>query len=470
MFREVVSVHPVKDPLNMHSIHHFYKTLEFERQYEELFDLMSYTKELCQNLAENLVPPGFLSTGCNLKLSNEYGREYIGSSGSYLVNRSTTVSAKPTDIYDDAHWQFFNKDMLFAVSGTSPRYPHKLSFQAELNHLQGLLRRYFARRDGMREYTLEGIVYGHTRFHPASGREHQLQVKFVHNEKSTSVKFKTVRLLRRLAPDISISSEDVSSKPIHVLLPLFLVDERFQEFLSNFVQQGLRKGVTLSLVVVIFNELNADMVERLVKQFTQGFPNAVVTIAIARGQYSLPHAIDVGMSVLKGNDLVFVADVNIRTRHDFWTRCRENAKRGQVYFPMPYSAYTSDHKAVLVNNTYAYPISDWSGMWEFYSFKTFCIMKKDYAHVGGFEGALFTADLYERVINSKLQIFRSPDPGLYHYWSLKRCESLTSLPKRKTCLMFEENLARYSRPDLTDFLIGQDKSKIAKFWSQNMGD
>lgn len=323
----------------------------------------------------------------------------------------------------------------------------------------------------MSDYTLDDVMYGHVRFHPTTGREYQLRLKFTNKRESTDVKFSTVSLVRRLAPDISISTEPASRKPIHVLLPLFLVDERFHEFLNNFVQQGLSKGVTLSLVVVLFSELDADVVERLVKRFTQGFPRAVVTIAIAEGRYSFPHAVDVGMSVLKTNDLVFVADVNIRVRHDFWTRCRENTKTGQqVYFPIPFSAYISDYKTVLVNDSYTYPISDWSGMWAFYSFNKCCLVKEDYTLVGGFEGALFTVDLYERVINSRLQIFRSPDPGLYSFWSSRSCDHLSSLSKRKTCQAFEENLARFSRPDLTEFLIGQEKDKLAKFWSHSTGD
>ena len=460
-------MHPVKDPINMHAIHHFYKTLEFERRYEQLLDLMSYTNQLCQNLPQHLVPPGFLSTGCNLKLCQPDG---TGSPSSYLVNRSTDVLANPTDVYDEAHWKFFTRDMLFDISGISPRCPLKLSIQAELNHIHKLLRKYFSHKRDMSDYTLEEMVYGYMRFLPTTGREFQLRVKFVHKDSAHDVKFRTVRLLRRLSPVISLSVDVTESRTIHVLLPLLAVDDRFREFLRNFVQQGLSKGITLSLVVVLFNEMEADLVEAIVMQFTRGFPKAVVTIVIAEGKYSFLQAIDMGVSVLKNDDIVFVTDVNMRVKSDFWDRCRENTKLGtRTYFPVPFSAYVSDYTISIVNKTFTYPINEWTGKWTYYSFRTFCIVKQDYVAVGGYEGVKFSVEFFERMIHSNLQVFQSPDPSLYRFWPLRTCGHLTSAAKIKACQMFAENMRKYSQPDLIEFLLGQEKSKRAKFW-QNTSD
>ena len=463
-------MHPVKDPLNMHAIHHFYKTLEFELQYERLFDLASYTNELCKSLPQHLVPPGFVSTGCNLKLTQNTPQESVGWSGSYLVNRSTAILANPTDIYDETHWSFFTRDTMFGALSVSPQHSIRLPFQAELNHLTKLLQLYFTRRKGdMKDCTFEEIVYGYTRFLPATGREFLLRIKLKH---SGSVQMRTVRLLRRLSPDIAISVETgPTSKPIHVLLPLVQVDARFREFLKNFVQMGLGKGVSLSLVVVLFSELNADSAESIVKQFTHGFPKAMVTIAIAEGQYSFPRAVEAGMSVLDKHDLVFVADVNIRVRHDFWERCRENTELGtQVYFSIPFSVYELDYRTTLVNNTFSYPVNTWTGMWAFHTFRTFCIFKQDYADVGGYEGAKFSVNFFERVMHSKIHVFQAPDPGLYQFWSATTCENLSSVSKKESCLKLQVDLSQFPRPELTEFLLGQSKSKVDKFWSQNISD
>ena len=464
-------MHPVKDPLNMHAIHHFYMTLEFERQYERLFDLTSYTNKLCRSLPEHLAPPGFVSTGCNLKLSQTVSQESVGSSGSYLVNHNISVLANPMDIYDLTHWSFFSRDTFFDVSSVSPRHPFKQSFQAELNHLQKLLQKYFARKVEMQDYAMEGIVYGYTRFLPATGREFLLRVKLAHKENSGIVKFSTVRLLRRLSPDIAVSEKVRTARPIHVLLPLFLVDNRFKEFVRNFVQQGLSKGVSLSLVVVIFSESDADVVEIIVKQFTRGIPNALVTIAIAEGEYTFPRAVEMGMSILKEYDLVFVADVNLRVRQDFWVRCGENTELGkQAYFPILFSTYAFDYRTILINDTASYPINAWTGQWAFYSFKTFCIMKEDYTNVGGYESAAYSVDFFERLIRSKVQVFQAPDPGLYQFWSARTCGNLNSAARRRTCLRLQDTPGQFPQPELAEFLIGQEKSKTAKFWNPNIGD
>ena len=464
-------MHPVKDPRNMHAIHHFYKTLEFERRYEELFNLMESTNKLCHDLPNHLMPPGFLSTGCNLKLSHRDDREYIGSASTFLINSSSTISTNPTDIYDETQWKFFDRSMIYDVAGISPRRPLTLSLQAELNHLQKLLRSYFSRRVETKDYIMDEIVYGNTRLLPTTGREFKLRVKLTHKENQRTSKYIIVKTLQRLSQDIAISSDVMNRRPIHVLLPLMVVDDRFKEFVRNFVKQGLSKGITLSLVVVLFNELDADLVEGIVKQFTRGFPKAVVTIAISEGQYSLPHAVEMGMSVLKDNnndDVVFVTDVNVRVKNDFWSRCRDNAiLKKQVYFPIPFSVYVSDYRTQLINDTTGHPINRWSGQWALYSFKNFCIVKSDYDNIGSDDGVKFSVDFFERLIRSNLQIFQSPDPSLYRMWPTRTCENLDSPTKKNVCLELMKISKEFPQTELTEYLIGLDKNKITKFWYNN---
>lgn len=459
IFRDIISLHPVKNPVNMLAIHHFYKTLEFEHQYERLFDLTSYTNKLCKTLPEHLLPPGFISTTCNLKISYSLEEESVEWLGSYLVNRNTSVLCNPATVYDTNHWTFFNRERVFDVSSVSPQHPIKLSFQAELNHLQKLLHKYFARKEDLKDYQLVEIVYGYTRFLPVSGSEYILRLKVVFGEKSKSVIFRSVRLLRRLSPEIAISEQLVTSRPVHVLLSLNLVDDKFTEFLKNFVQQGLRKGVPLSLVVVTFNESDADLVGEIVKQHTHGYPEAQVTIAIAEGKYSFPRAVNVGMTILKKDDLVFVTNLNFRIKHDFWARCRENTElRKQVYFPIPFSVYVSDFKALLVNDATSYPINEWSGKWTFYSFKSFCIVKQDYTESVDHKK---DSSFFEQLVHSNnVQVFEAPDPSLYQFWPAKTCDSLDSLAKRKTCNKLQSIPSQFPQPELTTFLIEQNSKSL----------
>lgn len=457
VFRDIISLHPVKNPVNMLAIHHFYKTLEFEHQYERLFDLTSYTNKLCESLPQNLLPPGFLSTSCNLKIGYRIDEESVEWLGSYLVNRNTSAHFKPSTVYGANHWAFFNRERVFDVSSISLQHPLKQSFQAEINHLQNLLHKYFARKEESRDYQQVEIVYGYTRFLPVSGSEYILRLQLAHREESKSVKFRSVRLLRRLSPEIAISENLVTAGPIHVLLPLYLVDDKFREFLKNFVAQGLSKGLPLSLLAVLFSESDADLVGEIVKQQTHGYPEAQVTVAIAEGEYSFSRAVDVGMSLLKKDDLVFVTDINFRMKHDFWTHCRENTElRKQAYFPIPFSVYVSDFRTLLVNDATSYPINEWSGKWAFYSFKSFCILKQDYTEGVDRKKA---SSVFEQLIHSNnVQVFQAPDPSLYEFWPATTCDSLDSHVKRKTCNTLQNIPSQFPQPELTKFLIEQNSN------------
>ena len=461
MFREIVSMHPVKDPHNMKAIHHFYKTLEFEERYEELFDLMSYTNQLCRSLPDSLVPPAFISTGCSLRIHQE--GEKGGAGRSYLVNRSTAVVANPADIYDDTHWAFFTRDREFDISPRSPTLPMRLTLQAELNHVEGLLKDLLSKRSDTRDYVLEGISQGHVRFLPTTGRELRLRLKLIGKSERDRTKFVSVRLLQQMSREIAVSLEPAIVRPIHVLLPLLSVDDRFREFLKNFVNQGLKKGVTLSLVVIIFSEINSDLVESIVKQLTRGFSKAVVTVAISQGQYSFPRAVEMGMSLIKRDDIAFITDVSVRVKAEFWSRCRDHARQGQqVYFPTPFSVFTSDYRTPLINNTYSYPISELTGQWAFYSFKSVCIVRRDYEGVSGYKGITSSGYFFQRVSESKLEVFRGPDPGLYQLWPTRTCRSLNSPTKRKDCETLLKSHAHFHPADLTEFLLGQDKNPPSK--------
>ena len=383
------------------------------------------------------------------------------------MNRSTSVLANPTDIHsDETHWEFFNRDSLFDIGGISPRFPLRLSLQAELKHVETLLHKYLLRSPDCRDFVLDEVLHGYVRFLPATGREFRLRVKLSHTSEKKQIKYLSVRLLRQLSQEIAISVEPTGQRPIHVILPLLMVDDRFREFLKNFVQQGLEKGVTLSLVVVLFSEMNANLVEGIVKQLTRGFPKAMVTIAISEGQYSFPRGVEMGMSVLSSHDdVAFVTDVNARVRSDFWSRCRDNTRSGkQVYFPTPFSVYVSDFRMSLVNTTSSYPINRWTGQWTFYSPKTFCVIKRDYLGVGGFKDAAFSHDFFQRLLGSgDLEVFQGPDPGLYQLWPTGRtCNSLNSVPKRRACEEMTRSHAHFPPADLAEYLVALDGSKGTK--------
>ena len=55
-FREAITIHPVKQPENIFSIHHFYKTLEHSALEKQLVEKNVAIETLCKKLPANLVP------------------------------------------------------------------------------------------------------------------------------------------------------------------------------------------------------------------------------------------------------------------------------------------------------------------------------------------------------------------------------------------------------------------------------
>ena len=349
----------------------------------------------------------------------------------------------------------------------------KLFSSGEVNHLQKLLEHHFSKKLSKkgRSYLLEEIVYGYTRFLPTIGREFILRVKLADRNNADHVKFYTVHLLRRLAPAIAMAEVPGSDRPISIILPLLTVDDRFREFLQNIKEEGLKKQASLTLIVVVFSDDNANQVEEIVKESTRGFPKAFVTIAISEGIYKFTKAVETGMSLLSGSNIAFVADVNMRIKRDFWQRCQENTRLGQqAYFPIPFWVYEYDYRQSLVNETGSYPIDPWTGQWAFYSFRSFCITKRDYDSVGGYLGSSYSSDLIKRLLRSNVQVFQAPDTGIYQFWRVGSCSKLNSRARKRICLTLQETAREFPQSELVEYLTEQARNKAARFWFRNIGD
>ena len=60
-FKEAITIHPVKQPANMYSIHHFYKIKEHSALWRKLQESEADIKALCGKLPAHLVPHQFIN-------------------------------------------------------------------------------------------------------------------------------------------------------------------------------------------------------------------------------------------------------------------------------------------------------------------------------------------------------------------------------------------------------------------------
>ena len=434
----------------MRSLHHFYKSLEFQRSYDKLHYMTYYLNKLCKLLPPNFAPPPSASVGCNLKLHPQLPQlnttssevyTYLGYTpgGRLLIKDHPTFIHNPRSKFDLLTWTRFNNSQVQDVFGPSPQHSHLPSFRHEMLHVLNTLQSYLHIQLGTKAARISHILDGYTRFDPHIGREYLLTVKVLTN--GANPQYKKFHLTREVTPDLSLVEEHISlSTPtVHVILPLMKVDERLYSFLASYGDIGLRyKENKLHLIAVVFSHTAAEQVQTIVDDFTKNTFPAQVSIVTAIGAYSRLRGIEVAMETLEsGNSLVFLADVDVRFSSGFFRRCRSNAVLNhRVYFPVAFWFFDMApwHNQQSFDSHHPPRISPTSGEWGYYNYWLVCMYKTDYENIGGYKDSRYTVELFERVSSSQhLEVMHAPDPGLYHMWSTKNCREIKSLARRKMC-------------------------------------
>ena len=442
----MITVHPVKNPDNMRSVHHFYKTVELQATFSDLQNTTRHLNQLCSSLPVHLQPPSFASSGCHLQLtscaesSNTSILATSPTSNRYLVNKAITTFHNPSDKFDLALWTRFDANLICEVSAATPQHTPYPSLKAEIDHLIGLLHPYINTEGGPTR-NIDMVPRGYVRYNPRVGREYILTLKLVEADSPDKVSFKKVRLVQPLGHEIAITEEEIRPALINVILPVENVDNHFKEFIAMY-EEHTREH--LNLITVVFSEKHAKAVEKEVRRLAN--PRARLTVVIGSGEFSVPRAVNIGMQAVKnGDDLVFFAEVNVRINPQFWQSCKTNAVLGKrVYFPVAFQLYSSDYSwnKELIRH--------WKGQWAFYSARQVCIHKKDYKAIGGYGNGKYSDELFQRTTASHLEAMQAPDPHLFKIWGSKTCGQLQT-SRRDICRQFKYS-ASFDQTELAEYL------------------
>lgn len=379
----------------MQSLHHFYKSLEFQHSYDKLHGMVSYLNKLCRLLPPNLAPPPLASVGCDLKLHpqlNQFNSSIYSHLGytpgsKLLVKDYPLVVHNPKSKFDLLTWTRFNNSQVQDLFGPSPQHLLLPSFRQEMLHVLNMLQSYVQVQLSTKAAKISHVLDGYTRFDPHIGREYLLTVKVLTN--GARPQYRKFHLVREVTPDFSVVEEHISlSTPtIHVILPLIKIDERFYDFLASYADTGLRyKENKLHLIVVVFSYAAEEQIQTIVDDFTQDTFPAQLSIVTAIGAYNRLRGIEVAMATLEsGNNLVFLADVDVRFSSGFFRRCRSNAiLNHRVYFPVAFWLFDS-HNQQPFDPHHPPRISPTSGEWGYYYYWLACLYKADYDSIGGYK-------------------------------------------------------------------------------------
>ena len=381
----------------MQSLHHFYKSLKFQKNYDELHNMVGYLNKLCKLLPPNLAPPPSASVGCDLKLHPQVNQLNASSvfahlgytpGGKLLVKDYPPIVHNPRSKFDLLTWTRFNNSQVQAIFGPSPQHYPLPSFRQEILQVLNMLQSYVQTQFGSRVAQISHVLDGYTRFDPHIGREYLLTVKVLTN--GASPQYRKFHLMREVTPNFALVEEGVSlSTPtVHVILPLMKIDERFHDFLASYADIGLRyKENRLHLVVVVFSYAAEEQIQTMVDDITRDTFPAQVSIVTAIGAFNRLRGIEVAIATLESDSsLVFLADVDVRFSSGFFRRCRSNAVLNhRVYFPVAFWLFDLHNRERPFDPHHPPRISPASGEWGYYNYWLVCLYKADFDSVGGYK-------------------------------------------------------------------------------------
>lgn len=238
--------------------------------------------------------------------------------------------------------------------------------------------------------------------------------------------------------------QEQSQTKVHFLVPLTGRYEIFVRFMENFERVCLIPNQDVKLTIILVdNDTNQDKERHLdlIKEYHNRYPKADLSIIPMTGGFSRGLALEIGSSQLRNNSLLFFCDVDLVFNTDALQRCRDNTIEGsQVYFPVVFSQY--DPKIVYAGDPPEdsnFVFTKKSGFWRDYGFGITCIFKSDLLKAGGFDTAiqgwgLEDVDLFTKVINSDLKVFRSQEPGIVHIYHPVFCDTHLEPKQYKMCV------------------------------------
>uniref|UniRef100_A0A4W4GKJ2 Hexosyltransferase n=2 Tax=Electrophorus electricus TaxID=8005 RepID=A0A4W4GKJ2_ELEEL len=235
-----------------------------------------------------------------------------------------------------------------------------------------------------------------------------------------------------------------SQKKLHILVPLTGRYNTFARFMENFEKVCLISNQNVKLIIILVdngNDQDRDKHLELIYIYHNKYPKADLAVIPMTGAFSRGLALEMGASQLNNNSLLFFCDVDLIFTGDALQRCRDNTIEGnQAYFPVVFSQY--DPKIVYAGSRPEdsnFVFTKKTGFWRDYGFGISCIFKSDWLKAGGFDTSIQgwgmeDVDLFTKIIDSGLKVFRSPEIGIVHIYHPVHCDANLEPKQYKMCL------------------------------------
>ena len=307
-------------------------------------------------------------------------------------------------------------------------------------------------------FKFQKIDNGYIRYSGTRGREYVLDLSLYGQEGNIQ---RRVNLLWPHMPQLLVLPDtglDKKDTYINFVVPLNGVGTRFSEFLKVYERVCLMNGENVRLVLAVYGKDDQISVRKSVQEYKEKYPGSKFRLVYGEGQFSRGRALDRGLSVLNGNELAFICDVDMTFDLSFLRHCRLNTIQGsRVYYPEFFKYYNMDYVYRFKRKPQTYNIRREHGHWATYSYGMLCIYKSDYTAIGGFDTSIVgwggeDVELFRKVLSRKLEILKAPDPGLTHRYHDKVCSSHLEPHQFSTCIR-SRNEGLADRMQLAEYIL-----------------
>ncbi|KAK2583356.1 hypothetical protein KPH14_009352 [Odynerus spinipes] len=480
-----ITLHPIKSPPHMYRLHNYMRGLKIQDLQQDKIklqrDIYTMTKELGINLDH--LQNYELANGVPLFSADPYSEEYPGDTEMLGVPVGLRTF-KPTTSDEVIPWDFISKSE-YSLADSNPRRRIHSDIKEGLEDITREVMASINACSRQRGRVVEerSALYGYRRvnsygadtildlllvYRKYRGKKvtlpvrrhiylHQhftgLEIREVSNGKKIKQddrenEDKSLRnLFRGRFLDLNFKfGENVDTpeeKIIHFILPLSGRYEVFQRFLQNYEEVCLTSGERTELLIVLYrhnveNSFNKtiDLIEKLKYKYR----SARIDVILGSGNFSRANALHEGASKMKDDDLLLFIDVDIVFTNFALHRIRLNTLMDKrIYFPVVFSEY--DPKIVYGDSKKhdRYAITEVSGYWRQFGFGIVSLYKKDYDAVGGLDLSIRgwgkeDVVFFEKVVKSKIEIFRAADRNLIHVFHDVECGKELSEIQLSMCM------------------------------------
>ena len=349
--------------------------------------------------------------------------------------------------YEVLPYTYFNKNFLYSIEVGMNRKPEIVPIGDKKKEKEEILtfvlnelnKKEMATHK--KRYQISHFVFGYYRQDRIFGTQYDLFFN-TKNEKT----HQHISLFRPFAPLQRIVTEiyDKTNEWINIIMPLYGRLDKLVIFLDTYLNLATMDG-KLFLTIVYFGEKGRLAARNILKGMSSKANYTDYAFIERPGNFSRGEGLLVGANDWnRGNVLIFFCDIDIHFNIKFLQRCRLNSAPGaKVYYPIVFSLYNP--KLVYMNELMIPKLEDRfvinkdSGFWRAFGFGMVCIYRSDFIFNKGFDTAINgwgweDVQLYRKLINSNLEVMRSPDPGIFHVWHEKECDKSLPLKQYTMCL------------------------------------